>query len=109
MFKVIGVGIDITSVQRISDAISRHGPRLTRRLINSSQVPPRVESVAARWALREAAFKASLGSIPFHQLRVEQGMQGVPQLVPVESVRFMTSVSHDGGVAVAVAVAMCDR
>jgi holo-[acyl-carrier protein] synthase len=59
-------GVDIIEVARIRRAIQRWGPRFLERIYtaaeladcNADSVAPRYESLAARWAAKEAAGKA---------------------------------------------------
>lgn len=61
---IIGIGIDIIKVGRIEKAIIRHGARFTRRVFTHgeltycSEKKNRYESLAARFSVKEAAFKA---------------------------------------------------
>lgn len=61
---ILGVGIDITDIDRIRASMTRHGDRFLERFLNPeeltycrSQADP-ARSAAARWAAKEAVAKA---------------------------------------------------
>ena len=57
----IELGIDIVRVQRISDALKRFGERFSRRILTPAEaayVRNRPETLAGRWAAKEAVMKA---------------------------------------------------
>lgn len=54
------LGIDIVRVSRIRDAIARWGPRFARRVLTDAEaayVRDRAETMAGRWAAKEAVSK----------------------------------------------------
>lgn len=61
---ILGIGVDLCAVARISSMVERHGERARRRLFTAREradcdcqaSPP--ECLAARFAAKEAAFKA---------------------------------------------------
>ena len=61
---IIGLGIDILRVDRIKQAIDRHGTRFTDRVFTAGEQEycasksNSFESLAARFSVKEAAFKA---------------------------------------------------
>ena len=61
---IVGIGIDIAEVDRIRDAIERHGRRFVERIFSSAEIAyveqkaNRYERYAARFAAKEAAMKA---------------------------------------------------
>jgi len=61
---IIGIGIDIVRIERIRAAVERHGDRFVRRVFTAGErehcmeKKRRYESLAARFAVKEAAFKA---------------------------------------------------
>jgi holo-[acyl-carrier protein] synthase len=88
---IIGTGIDIAETSRIEQGLERHGERFTKRLFTSAEIAycekfrNRAERYAARFAAKEAAFKA-LGTgwrEGIRWLDVEVGHQpsGKPELV----------------------------
>jgi holo-[acyl-carrier protein] synthase len=61
---IVGTGIDIAEVPRISESIERFGERFLRRVFTEEEIrycdskANRVERYAARFAAKEAAMKA---------------------------------------------------
>lgn len=61
---IVGVGIDVAEVDRVRDAIERHGTRFVERVFCSSEIAyvenkaNRYERYAARFAAKEAGMKA---------------------------------------------------
>jgi holo-[acyl-carrier protein] synthase len=61
---IVGLGIDIAEVDRIRDAIERHGQRFIQRIYTTAEIAyverkaNRYERYAARFAAKEAAMKA---------------------------------------------------
>ena len=69
---IVGTGIDITETARIEQAMGRHGERFARRVYTPGEITyceqfkNKAERYAARFAAKEAAFKAlgRLGQVP---------------------------------------------
>jgi holo-[acyl-carrier protein] synthase len=61
---IVGIGIDIAEVDRIRQAIERHGTRFIERIYTAAEIAyadrkaNRYERYAARFAAKEAAMKA---------------------------------------------------
>jgi holo-[acyl-carrier protein] synthase len=61
---IVGTGIDIAEVERIREAIERHGERFLKRIFTEGEIQyceskaNRVERYAARFAAKEAGMKA---------------------------------------------------
>jgi holo-[acyl-carrier protein] synthase len=61
---IVGTGVDIVETSRIAQALERHGERFSKRLYTSEEIAycekfkNRAERYAARFAAKEAAFKA---------------------------------------------------
>jgi holo-[acyl-carrier protein] synthase len=61
---IVGTGIDITETARIEQAMARHGERFARRIYTPGEIAyceqfkSKAERYAARFAAKEAAFKA---------------------------------------------------
>jgi len=61
---ILGVGIDLEEVERIGESISKFGPRFLDRIFTSAEIAfcqgkaNSKERFAARFAAKEAAFKA---------------------------------------------------
>lgn len=119
---VIGVGVDIVDVERFSRMVSRTPGVLDRTLTADERVgaggkPRTAESLAARFAAKEAVAKA-LGAPPgmaWHDCEVVSDEAGRPSLRVTGTVAeraarlgvgsWHLSISHDGGQAIAFVVA----
>ena len=61
---IVGIGIDLAEVDRVREAIERHGRRFVERIYTSAEIAyverkaNRYERYAARFASKEAAMKA---------------------------------------------------
>jgi holo-[acyl-carrier protein] synthase len=61
---ILGIGIDLVEISRVEALVARHGERALRRIFTESEVERcgrsrvRAESLAARFAAKEAFFKA---------------------------------------------------
>jgi holo-[acyl-carrier protein] synthase len=113
---IVGVGIDVVQVERLERALART-PRLGERLFTDGERSLRPESLAARFAAKEAVAKAlgAPGGLRWRDAEVVNDATGRPRLVlhggvaaEAEAQGISTwhlSLSHDGGVATAVVVA----
>ena len=120
---IVGIGIDVCSVERMKDALERFGDRFWTRILTPGEqadlaprVADRATALAGRFAAKEAAAKA-LGAprdVWWHHLEVRRDGFGAPVLqfhgpaVAHEArlgvVRRLVSITHDAGVAAAVVV-----
>jgi holo-[acyl-carrier protein] synthase len=116
---VLGVGVDLVGIERFSRALERT-PALRQRLFGQLDISPEdlgTQSLAARFAAKEAMLKALGGNIPgfsWHDIQVtgERGQQ--PKLVLSGGVAKRAahsgvtathlSLSHDAGMAIAFVV-----
>ena len=61
---IVGTGVDIAETSRIDEALERHGERFSKRIYTPGEIAycekfkNRAERYAARFAAKEAAFKA---------------------------------------------------
>ena len=119
---ILGLGIDVASIERIRSVLDRHGERIwTRILTPVEQVAlgrrrDRATALAGRWAAKEAAVKAFLGTAGalWHDFEVRRSTSGAPEMVfhgraalaaeRLGVVRAFVSITHDAGVAAAVVV-----
>lgn len=113
---IIGLGIDVVDIRRFALVLERT-PRLADRLFTERErdLPP--ASLAARFAAKEAVAKAlgSPGGLRWHDAEVVTEPSGRPVLRTTGTVHALAgslgvvswhlSLTHDGGVAAAVAVA----
>jgi holo-[acyl-carrier protein] synthase len=121
---IVGMGIDLVRIERIKDLLERHGERARGKLFTAGELADcdeRIdpsECLAARFAAKEAAFKA-LGSgkvpgIQWTEIEVRRAGSGYPSLnlsggarshadrLGVE--RTWVSLSHEAGLACAIVI-----
>ena len=105
------VGVDVTVVDRIAGALRRN-PRFAQRIYTEGEqryAAAKPERWASRWAAKEAVKKlyGSMGErMPaYKDIEVVRRRGGAPQVhvrgVPTD---IALSLTHDGGLAIAVAV-----
>jgi hydroxyethylthiazole kinase-like uncharacterized protein yjeF len=105
------VGVDVTVVDRIAAAMQRH-PRFAQRIYTDGEqryAAAKPERWASRWAAKEAVKKlyGSMGQrLPaYKDIEVVRRRGGAPQVhVRGEPTDIALSLTHDGGLAIAVAV-----
>jgi len=118
---IVGLGIDISEIDRIEAAIMRHGAPFLERLFTPSEVAycerhkAKYERYAARFAAKEAAMKA-LGTgwsrgVRWRDIEVAREPSGKPTLrlagVAAEIAQRMgvrnisLSITHSGNLALA--------
>ena len=113
---IVGIGVDIVDVARFEESL-RRTPSLKDRLFTEQERTLTVQSLAARFAVKEAVAKA-LGApagLGWHDAEVVTDGSGRPSLVTRASVaaaataagvgRWHLSMSHDAGNAIAMVVA----
>ncbi|MDN5631336.1 holo-ACP synthase [Glutamicibacter protophormiae] len=113
---IVGTGVDIVDIARFERQVART-PRLVERLFvpHERELPPR--SLAARFAVKEAAakaLKAPPGMI-WQDCWITNDADGAPHLHTTGTVAeeqrrrgvrtWHVTISHDGGMAVAFVVA----
>ncbi|MCE5249837.1 holo-ACP synthase [bacterium] len=121
---IAGIGIDILRADRIRSAIERYGERFTRRVFTCTELEycrskkNAYESLAARFAVKEAAFKAlgrgwdECGG--FTAVEVVTGNGGRPEIVfcgkarkiadSIGVSRAFVTITHDSGISAAVVI-----
>jgi len=113
------VGIDIIKVERIRRTLERFGPRFARRVLTTAEaryVRDRPETLAGRWAAKEAVSKVlGLGvrGIGWRDIEVERLPTGQPAVRlhgraaaradQLGMTRIALSISHESDYAVAIA------
>ncbi|QGN59184.1 holo-ACP synthase [Nostocoides sp. HKS02] len=113
---IVGVGIDVVDVERFGQTLERT-PGLLDRLFTAEERGLPLNSLAARFAAKEALAKA-LGApvgLQWHDCTVRRGEDGRPHLQVTGTVEARAdalgvhamhiSLSHDAGIASAVVVA----
>jgi len=119
---ILGLGIDVASIDRIRAVLDRHGERMWMRVLTSREQSilagrrDRATALAGRWAAKEAAVKAFLGRAGalWHDFEVGRGLLGEPEMrfsgraaLAAQRLgvsRALVSITHDAGVAAAVVV-----
>jgi holo-[acyl-carrier protein] synthase len=119
---IVGVGIDVVPIARFAEALSRT-PTLAARLFTEGELmteaglPRSAESLAARFAAKEALAKAlgAGGGMAWTDAEVRTDGDGRPSLTVQGTVaerasalgvtRWHVSLSHDGGIASATVIA----
>jgi holo-[acyl-carrier protein] synthase len=83
----ISTGIDLIEIERIQDAIARHGERFLSRVFTPAErqsCADRPESLAARFAAKEAVAKAlgsGLDGFSFRDIEITRAENGAPGLL----------------------------
>ena len=122
---VIGIGIDVVPVERVTQLLERHGDRALQKLFTPAELAVAKDlaaqslHLAGRIAAKEAAYKALSArgadtGISWQHLEVRRLPDGRPEMVlhgPAQArftslgaTRCLLSLSHDGGIAAAVVV-----
>lgn len=116
---IVGIGIDIVAIDRFEEAVEKI-PGFIERIFTPGERLHSHESLAARWAAKEALAKAlgAPGGLSWQDAEVTQASDGAPVLSVSGAVaaraadlgilRFHLSMSHDAGIASAVVVAEGD-
>ena len=112
---IYGTGVDVCSIERLEQSLSRT-ENLAARLFHKNEQPLPPYSLAARFAAKEALAKA-LGTpsiLTWSEIEVAKDSLGKPSLLfhgqtrdkirELGELRFHLSMSHDGPVAVATVV-----
>jgi holo-[acyl-carrier protein] synthase len=119
---ILGLGIDVCSIERMQGVIDRWGERFAHRILGPEERAlyarrqDKAALLAGRFATKEAAAKAMAGGVGvgWHHLEVRAAPKQPPELilhgparaladsVGVEGVQM--SISHDAGVAAAVVI-----
>jgi holo-[acyl-carrier protein] synthase len=122
---IVAIGMDLAQIGRLEKVHARHGERLLERLFTPGERAycdrraSRMASYAGRFAVKEAVMKA-LGTgwssgVTWKDIEVTRKSGAAPELVLHGATariakargiaRIHITITHDGGVAAAVAVA----
>jgi holo-[acyl-carrier protein] synthase len=118
---IVGLGIDVCSIERMRRALERHGDRFFTRICTEAERGDLggrdlATLLAGRFAVKEAFAKALDGArgVGWHEVQVRKLPSGRPALelsgnavTAVEKFgadRWHVSITHDAGVAVAVVI-----
>jgi holo-[acyl-carrier protein] synthase len=112
MGTVVGIGVDVVDLARFAATLERT-PSVRDRLFTAAEASLSVESLAARFAAKEALMKALRvpQSLPWHDIEVVTDEVGAPdfKVVGIAAKRLgddraHLSLSHDTSVATAFVV-----
>lgn len=114
MSVVIGIGMDLVDVRELDKAL-RRTPALGPRLFLPSEIGRPIESLAGRFAAKEALAKAlGGGDLPWVEVEVPTLESGAPSFVLAGRVReraesrgvtsIHLTITHDGAYAAAMVV-----
>ena len=118
---IVGLGIDVCSIDRMRRALERHGDRFFGRICSEAERADltgrdQATALAGRFAAKEAFAKALDGAkgVGWHECEVRRAPSGKPSLelkgnamAMVKGVgadRWHVTITHDAGVAVAVVI-----
>jgi holo-[acyl-carrier protein] synthase len=117
----LAVGVDLVQISRVAVLAERYGDRFTGRVFTPAELAEchdRPESLAARWAAKEAVVKAlgtGFGPVSFRDIELLRECAGQPGLRLDGKARALAeargldswavSIAHDGGYAIAFVVA----
>lgn len=115
---MLETGVDIVEIDRIEAAVARFGSRFLERLFTPAEMEQsggRTQSLAARFAAKEAAIKALGVRVPWRDVEVVREAGGRPRLLlhgrarsfarQIGAGTWAVSLSHSRQHAVAVVVA----
>jgi holo-[acyl-carrier protein] synthase len=118
---IVGIGIDVCSIERMRRALERHGDRFFARICSErerSDLAGRdmATALSGRFAVKEAFAKALDGApgVGWHEVEVRRAENGRPHLelrgnalAMVEKFgadKWHVTISHDAGIAAAVVI-----
>lgn len=118
----LATGADLVSVERVAAAIQRHGDRFLQRVYTPAELVAcggSADSLAARWAAKEAVAKAlgtGIGDVAWREIEVLPDACRCPRVflsgaaAELAQARGLTewsiSLAHDEGMALAFVVAI---
>ena len=113
---IFGIGVDLVDVVRFEKALT-NTPKLKDRLFTTEEKDLSLQSLAARFAAKEALMKAigKAHGLSFQEVSVEKDQHGKPSFVlSGQSSKTVSecgisdlhlSLSHDGNMAIAYVIA----
>ncbi|MCP4675082.1 MAG: holo-ACP synthase [Deltaproteobacteria bacterium] len=124
---ILGLGVDVCPVERIEQILDRHGEIFSKRVFTEGELERAgtglvmAERLAARFAAKEATIKA-LGApegLGWRDMEVVSAADGAPSLQLAGKAdkrakemgvsRMFLSLSHAGGVAIAMVILEGDK
>jgi holo-[acyl-carrier protein] synthase len=113
---IIGIGIDVVSIERFQESLDRT-PGLVNRVFTLNESKLKVSSLAARFAAKEALAKALNAKSVFNwqEAEVSNEVSGKPYFlfsgqmaVRLAGHTVHLTLSHDGGIASAMVIVETD-
>jgi holo-[acyl-carrier protein] synthase len=118
---IVGIGLDVCSIDRMRRALERHGERFFARICSDEERADLegrdvATSLAGRFATKEAFAKALDGApgVGWHEVRVRKASSGRPSLElrgkalevaeKAGASKWHVSITHDAGIAAAVVI-----
>ncbi len=113
---IVGIGVDLVDISRFEAKLAKT-PKLLERLFSPTEAEAPLKTLAGRFAAKEALIKALGGSegISWQEVEISKNNDGKPMIQTVgqtsETLKaagvtnLHVSISHDGGMAVAMVVA----
>ena len=113
---VIGIGVDLVDVTRFEEHVAKT-PKLLDRLFVAKELDAPMQTIAGRFAAKEAFIKALGGSegVAWHEVEITKNSSGKPEIKTLGETaakvaaagisNLHLSISHDGNMAVAMVVA----
>jgi len=118
---ILRTGVDLINIDRIRDAVERHGDRFVSRIFTGAEQRDcngRIPSLAARFAAKEAASKAlgcGIGDVSWLDIEIRSDENKAPYLVlhgegeklakELGLANWAVSLSHTDSQAIAFVVA----
>ena len=107
-----GIGIDVVDIKRFQESVDRT-PHLREKLFTESERTKPIQSLAARFAAKEALYKALSPShgLSWHDAEIINHENGRPDFLfrggiaeLIDGATVHLSLSHDAGIASAMVV-----
>jgi len=107
-----GIGIDVVDIERFKESIDRT-PGLREKLFTPAEADKPIASLAARFAAKEALYKAlsPAHGLSWHEAEVINFENGKPAFLfrgaiadLIDGAQVHLSLSHDGGIASAMVI-----
>lgn len=118
---IVGMGVDVCSIERMRKALERHGDRFFARICSDEERRDlegreQATALAGRFAVKEAFAKSLDGArgVGWHEVQVKRAPSGKPSLELTGNALTMAhafgadtwhvTITHDAGVAVAIVI-----
>ena len=118
---IVGIGIDVCSIERMRRALERHGDKFFARICSERERQDltgrdMATALSGRFAVKEAFAKALDGApgVGWHEVEVRRAENGRPRLelfgnalamaTKFGADKWHVTISHDAGIAAAVVV-----